>query len=104
MQDSEGGQRSACLQRGKVDLDRRRAHHPLEEHRRPLLQESISSLFPLATLPQGLCSWAQLLSPGAAGQQDLPETLQPVEMCSDSFPWLLINLHNVFLCEFHKSV
>lgn len=49
-----------------------------------LLQESISDLFPLDTLPQGLRAGEELLSPGAGGGQGLPRILLLVEICKDS--------------------
>ena len=54
-----GDKRSACLQRGKVDLDRRRAHHPLEEHREGLF---FRSQFPAYFL------WPPCLKPSAPGR------------------------------------
>lgn len=68
-----------------------------------LVLKSISDLFPLDPLPQGLPSWASLLSPAEWRQAWSSQDIAALGGLQWLFSTIAGNLHKV-LCEFQKSV
>lgn len=68
-----------------------------------LVSKSISDLFPLAALPQGLPAWASLISPAGWRQAWSSQDIAALGGLQGLFSRISGNLHKV-LCEFQKSV